>query len=162
MEKILENIKYKIKKMYYKLKYNKVEFGYSVNFRNNFRVSLSDKARLKIGDGCFFNNDCSINVKKSVEIGKNCIFGENVKIYDHNHKFNRREKKIKDQGYSCAKIEIGDNCWIGSNAIILKGAKIGNNVVVSAGAIISSEIPSDVIVKNEKKYEIEKITYIDE
>ena len=39
---------------------------------------------VKIGDNVFFNNGTSIAAKEKIEIGDNCIFGENVKIYDHN------------------------------------------------------------------------------
>lgn len=61
---------------------------------------------------------------------------------------------IKKQGYTCKKIKIGNNCWIGSNVIILPGVEIGNNVVIGAGAIIAKNIPdnSTVIQKKENYY----------
>ena len=95
---------------------------------------------------------------EEIVIGDDCIFGENVDIYDHNHRFAQREL-IKKQGFSKGGVKIGRNCWIGSNAVILKGAEIGDNVVVGAGCIIDGKIPSDCIVRTKKNYEIEEIRY---
>lgn len=76
--------------------------------------------KLQIEKDCFFNNGCTIGVNKSVVIEKGSIFGENVKIYDHNHKFADITKSIKSQGYSNGMVRIGQHCWIGSNVCILK------------------------------------------
>lgn len=96
---------------------------------------------------------------KYVEIGDHCIFGENVKIYDHNHVFNIANKLISQSGYSCKEIIIGDNCWIGSNVTILAGAKIGNNCVIGANVVISKSIPNNTIIKNNNAYTVENIKY---
>jgi len=42
-------------------------------------------------------------------------------------------------------IEIGDNVWIGSGAIILGGLKIGDNSVIGAGSVVTKDIPPDVM-----------------
>ncbi len=77
--------------------------GKRTTFRNNFNIYIEDgNTKLKIGDDCFFNHGCSINVLLNVDIGRECIFGENVKIYDHNHRFTDKTRKIKDQGYTVA------------------------------------------------------------
>lgn len=156
---MLQKVLYKINKVYYIIKYSNVSFGKNISFRKKFKISMSNNSKLIIGNGCFFNSYCSINVKKRIVIGNNCIFGENVKIYDHNHKFNKKNILFKEQGYSLGEIKIGDNCWIGSNVCILKGVTIGNNVVISAGCVINTNIPSDVIVKQNNTNLIEKINY---
>ncbi|MEP6955368.1 MAG: DapH/DapD/GlmU-related protein, partial [Chthoniobacterales bacterium] len=45
-----------------------------------------------------------------------------------------------------APVVIGDNVWIGMNAIILKGVTIGENSVVAAGAVVSKSVPANVVV----------------
>lgn len=132
----------------------------TVNFRKNFIINCSTKGTIVIGKNCFFNNDCSINAHYLIEIGDDCIFGEGVKIYDHNHVFNRNGKKIADQGFSCSKVKIGNNCWFGSNVIILAGADIGDNIVIGAGCIINSVIQSNMIVKNVTQNSMEPIHYV--
>ena len=43
-------------------------------------------------------------------------------------------------------IEIGDNCWIGIRCALLKGAKLGEGVIVGAGTVIDFEVPAFAIV----------------
>ena len=97
----------------------------------------------------FFNRGCSINCLESVEIGDNCIFGENVKIYDQNHRFAERNEIIRNQGYSIAPVNIGKGCWICSNAVILKGVTIGEHSVIGAGCVISQDVPAYSVVRNQ-------------
>ena len=86
--------------------------------------------------------------------------GENVKVYDHNHRFNIENTLISEQGFSVGEVSIGENCWIGSNVIILKDAKIGNNCVIAAGSVINDVIPDNSIVRNNIKIDIERINFI--
>ena len=120
---------------------------------------ISEGGKITIGNRCFFNNECSIVSLDSVTIGDNSIFGENVKIYDHNHRFNSLNKTVKEQGYTKDSISIGNNCWIGSNVVILKGTKIGNNCVIGAGVTLSGNIPDGTIVKQNYNYVIEPIKF---
>ena len=97
-----------IKKILYRCIYrNRITFGKNVQFRKGFSLMIDKNARVIIEDGVFFNNYCSINALKKIIIGKNCIIGENVKFYDHNHIFNKKNKLIKEQGFSCEEIIVG-------------------------------------------------------
>lgn len=85
--------------------------GKNTTFRKNFGLYLEKGASIKIGHDCFFNRGCSVNCLESVEIGNHTIFGENVKIYDQNHKFRDRTKLIREQGYSTGRVKIGNNVF---------------------------------------------------
>ncbi|WP_143450139.1 acyltransferase, partial [Lactobacillus crispatus] len=89
----------------------------------------------------------SIAVKDKVTIGDNTLFGENVKIYDHNHRFNKINIPIEKQGYSVKAVTIGKHCWIGSNVVILKGVTIGDNCIIGAGCVVSENVPENTILK---------------
>lgn len=155
--RIIFHINAIVKKFFLKLIYrNKIHFGKKVTFRKRFNVIIGKNARIQIGENCFFNNDCSLNAKQEIIIGKDTIIGENVKIYDHNHIFKNKNKKIIEQGFKTDKIIIGNNCWIGSNVVILKGVTIGNNVVIGAGCIIKNNINNNQIVKRKEILEIEE------
>lgn len=136
-----------------------VKLGKKVNFRKNFEINCDKQGYVSIGSGVFFNNGCTINSHKSVCIGDDCIFGENVKIYDHNHKFSQMNVRIQDQGYNCKEVVIGRNCWIGTNVVILAGTNIGDNVVIGAGVVISGEIPSNVVVTQNRELIINPVQY---
>lgn len=145
------------KKILYRIIYRKnIKFGRHSTFRKNFNISIEGKGKVVIGANCFFNNNCSINSLESITIGSNSIFGESVKIYDHNHRFNDINKKIMAQGYSKAPVVIGKDCWIGSSVIILKGVTIGDNSIIGAGSIITENIPSESIVKPKSLIIIER------
>lgn len=142
---------------FYKLIYGQgLKIGKHVTWRRGFSIMKDKRAIIKIGNDCFFNNDCSIGANTSVEIGDGTIFGECVKIYDHNHRF-RDSTPIKEQGYSNGKVFIGRHCWIGSNVVVLKGAEISDNCVIGAGCVISGFVPEGSIVKAKQNYEIQKI-----
>lgn len=158
--KVYYHVIAEIKKIIYKIIYGKkIQFGRKTTFRKGLALMINKRAYVEIGENCFFNNYCSINSNESIMIGKNSIFGENVKIYDHNHIFNFKDRTIKTQGYKNGKIKIGENCWIGSNVIILKGTIIGNNCVIGAGCVIKGIIDDHTIVTNKNELNIKKIIY---
>lgn len=67
------------------------------------------------------------------------MFGENICIYDHDHNF-KMLALVREQGFSCDTVKIGNNVWIGSGCIILKGAIIGDNSVIAAGSIVKGNV----------------------
>lgn len=138
----------------YQWNYLKIESG--VVFREFCNILLMEKANLIIGKNVFFNNYCSINCLEKIEIGNNTLFGEGVKIYDHNHKYEtvNNDLKIERNKFTTASIIIGSNCWIGSNVTILKGVEIGDNVIIGSGCLVYKSIPSNTIVKSSSSVEL--------
>ena len=134
-------------KAFYKLIYNRhIVWGKRTTFRRRFSLFISNEGFVRIGNNCFFNNDCSINCLKEITVGNDCIFGEGVKIYDHNHGHKISDIPFGKQEYSCERIKIGNNCWFGSNAVILKGVEIGDNVVIGAGCVIYKNVESGSVI----------------
>lgn len=156
--KLIFHISALFSKIFYKLIYGKkLKIGKSVTWRRKISIMISSKGTVSIGEKCFFNNYCSLNSNLNVTIGDNCLFGENVKIYDHNHRFRNTNTPIKEQGFSDGKISIGNQCWIGSNVVILKDTIIGDNCVIGAGCVIKGTIPPKTIVKNNSELIYEQI-----
>lgn len=143
----------------FKLKlHSNIDLGHKIYVRKRFNANVST-GKLVLGNNISFNNDCSINCHGKIIIGDNCIFGENVKMYDHNHVYKRCDIPIAKQGFSVGEIKIGSNCWIGSNVTILKGADIGDNVVIGANCLIYKSIPSNSVVKSQQELVIEDRMY---
>lgn len=137
---------------------NKFKYGKKFNVRNGLMIMIDKNGKLDIGDNVFFNRHCTIGVVEKIEIDDGTIFGEMVKIYDHNHRFRNSKILIKNQGYTSSAIKIGKQCWIGSGVIILKGANIGNNCVIGAGCIIDYAVPDNTIVTQTKDvHDLKKI-----
>lgn len=148
-----------IRNLSYKLYSRNIKIGKNLNYRADFRINCISEGELIIGDNVFFNNDCSINTHKRITIGDDCIFGENVKIYDHNHVFSIKDVPVYAQGYIEKEVQIGRNCWIGSNVVILPGTIIEDNVVIGAGAVIKGIIPSNNVVMPNRDYVCKPISY---
>ena len=105
-------------------------------------------AVLEIGEGTYFNRYCMISAHEHVTIGKHCMFGPGVKIFDNNH-VHSPESGVSSK-LTTGAISIGDNSWIASDAIILKGTHIGKNCVIGAGCIIRGKIPDGSVVVNKQ------------
>ena len=149
-----------VKMHIYKLIFrSRVTFGKGCTFRSGFGILVNKNAKVIIGDGVFFNKRCSIVALERIEIGDDCIFGENVKLYDHNHCFSQKNTLIKKQGFKSCPISIGANCWIANDVIILKGVRIGENTVIGAGCIIKNDIPANSVVTNSSENVITKTLY---
>ncbi len=103
---------------------------------------------LEIGENTYFNRYCMISAHEHVTIGKHCMFGPGVKIFDNNHVYSS-ERGVSGK-LTTGAISIGDNSWIASDAIILKGTHIGKNCVIGAGCIVRGEIPDGSVVVNKQ------------
>lgn len=96
------------------------------------------------GKNCYMNYGCTILDVNKVTIGDNVMFGPNAGVYTATHPTDAKSR-ISGAEYGLP-IKIGDNCWIGANAVICPGVTIGDNVVVAAGSIVNKDIPSDCVV----------------
>lgn len=154
VESLTRKVRCFLKKVYFLNRYrNNLKMGRNILFYRRFY--LFSFGELVIGEGCFFNDDCSINCMSMIKIGDNCLFGKNVNIYDHNHIY-ESGRLTKEMGLSHKKVLIGNNVWCGSNVVILPGVKIGNNCVVGAGTTVYKDIPDDTLVIGKQEY-IEKL-----
>ncbi|MFZ4106239.1 acyltransferase [Flavobacterium sp.] len=98
----------------------------------------SSLANIKIGNNCGFSGTV-IGCYKSIKIGNNFKGGANTFITDFDwHPEDLRSGQPKA-------VTIGDNVWLGLNAIILKGVTIGDNVVIGANSVVTKDIPANVI-----------------
>ena len=123
-------------------------------------VTRAEKAEIVIGDHVGISG-ATIYARKGIYIGDNTCVGGNCKILDndfHPIELEARNKLLSDPkgGDSdlvpAKEIRIGRDCFIGCNAIILKGTKIGDGCVVGAGAVVSGTFePKSVIAGNPAK-----------
>jgi acetyltransferase-like isoleucine patch superfamily enzyme len=102
-------------------------------------------ARIVIGDNCRMNG-AYVHAQKGITIGKNCVIAAGVNIMDSNgHELYSNDRT---KGRDTAKeIAIGDNVWIGLNAIILKDTCIGNNSVIAAGSVVKGNFPENSLIQ---------------
>jgi acetyltransferase-like isoleucine patch superfamily enzyme len=121
-----------------------LEIG-SVYCREYVKFNING-GKLFLGNNIFFNSFSSINCQNEIIIGNDCLIGEGVRFYDHDHVFSLDKVLTRKSGFKAGSIKIGDNVWIGSNSIILKGVAIGANSVIAAGSIIHKDIAPNTVI----------------
>ena len=81
-----------------------------------------------------------------VKIGNHVNLAQGITITALNHNFKDADKRIDEQGISTAPVTIGDDIWIGANAVVLPGVTIGDHSVVAAGAVVTKDVPPRSLV----------------
>jgi acetyltransferase-like isoleucine patch superfamily enzyme len=81
-----------------------------------------------------------------VTIGNHVNLAQGITVTALNHNFEDKELRIDEQGVSTNPVIIGDDIWIGANAVILPGVTIGNHSVVAAGAVVTKDVPPHTLV----------------
>ena len=81
-----------------------------------------------------------------VTIGCHVNLAQGITITALNHNFKDKTQRIDDQGVSTNPVIIGDDIWIGANAVVLPGVSIGNHSVVAAGAVVTKDVPPHSLV----------------
>ena len=79
-------------------------------------------------------------------IGNHVNLAQGITITALNHNFEDASKRIDEQGISTKPVVIGDDVWIGANAVILPGVTIGSHCVVAAGAVVTKDVPNHTLV----------------
>lgn len=104
---------------------------------------------VSIGQGTVvFSNNVTIDAQRPwmIEIGNYCKITDGVIILQHDYSRSVLRRVYGDIVGESKKTIIGDNVFLGVNSVILMGSKIGNNVIVGAGSVVSGKIPDNVVV----------------
>lgn len=103
-----------------------------------------------IGENTFVNTNCMFLDDNLISIGKNGLIAPYVQIYTAIHPMKASERIFQDGNTtrfrtSTKPVTIGDNVWIGGNAVILPGVTIGDNVTIGAGSVVTKDLPDNVL-----------------
>jgi acetyltransferase-like isoleucine patch superfamily enzyme len=132
-----------------------IRLGLSLGFTNiEYSYVHGDPKRLKLGRNCSTMNTIFNTCSGNITIGDDTIISHNCMVLTGIHRFykGRRAKLVPNSGHfretpeSGYDIEIGKGCYIGSGAMILGQVKIGDNVIVCAGAVVTKDVPSGCFV----------------
>ena len=98
--------------------------------------------RVQIATGCFIGVG-----RGGIELGDDVLVSPNCSIIASNYQFDRLDLPLQQQGTQSKGIRIGHRVWLGSNCVVLDGADIGDNVIVSAGSVVSGALAPNTIVQ---------------
>jgi acetyltransferase-like isoleucine patch superfamily enzyme len=100
---------------------------------------------IRLGDDCSVNPYCVLYGQGGLTIGNGVRIAAQTVIIPSNHVIDKPETPIYQLGITREGITIGDFVWIGCGVQILDGVTIGKNSIVAAGAVVTKDIPENVI-----------------
>ncbi len=115
--------------------------GESIHVEAPFRCDYG--YNIEVGNNFYSNYNLTILDVGKVIIGENAMFAPNVSIYTAGHPVH---PDSRNSGYEYGiGVTIGNNVWIGGNAVINPGVHIGDNAVIGSGSVVTGDIPANVI-----------------
>ena len=112
--------------------------------------------QIYIGRHFYANTGLLILDEADVRIGDHVFIAPRVCIYTASHPI---DAGVRRKDLEIAKgVTIGDDVWIGGNAVINPGVTIGSNVVIGSGSVVTKDIPSGVIAAGNPCRVIRRIT----
>lgn len=123
-------------------------------------VYMGDKTRVTVGERVALANTVLNVASGSISIGDRTIFSPNVMLLTGRHDFFEGTRvslhpQFDDSSWGGAKWEvpqhgndivIGSGCWLCAGSIVIGGVTLGNNVIVAAGAVVTTDVPDFSIV----------------
>ena len=135
-------------------------FGDNVTISRGVMIRPSSYYGGDLGKGLVMGDHSSIGpygyvgCSGKITIGSNVMLGPKCSLFAENHVFENIDATIKEQGVKQKGITIEDDCWIGSNTIILDGVTIGKGSVIAAGSVVSKDVPAYSVLIQKKPTEI--------
>lgn len=127
------------------------------NFHINQPFRCDYGSNIHLGENFFANFNLTILDEAEVRFGKNCFIGPNVSIYTACHPHDPIDRA---KGLEWAEpVIIGDDVWIGGSVTIVPGVRIGNNVIIGAGSVVTRDIPDDVVAVGNPAKIIKKLEF---
>src|SRR6218665_137491 len=103
-----------------------------------------------VGGDVEFGAETMVNpyamISGKVRCGDGVRIASHVSIVGFNHGFDDPDVPIHAQKHESLGIIIEDDVWIGANAVVLGGVRVGGGAVIAAGAVVSRDVPPMAIV----------------
>ncbi len=136
-----------------------IKIGKHVSCYAGCSFSIGQNGTCTIGDFTLLNG-ALIMAEEQIDIGSHCLISWNVGIADSDfHPLEPAQRLVDAKALApffkdrpqrpklkTAPVKIGENVWIGMNAVILKGVTIGENSVVAAGSVVTKSVPANTVV----------------
>lgn len=110
-------------------------------------VQISGKPKFISSDVYFDGSDYRL-----ISLGDNIVISREVMFLTHDYSITagvaalgRRLRRGEGELYVLRPIEVGHDCFIGARTSLLPGAKLGNNVIVGAGSVVTGRIPDNSV-----------------
>ncbi len=143
---------FRMEKLPYITGKGKIVIGEDVEFSGKPGMAFGNRhfpaPELIVGDRVFIGHGCNFSIARSITIGNDCLIAGGSSIRDNDgHSSVAAERRLGIPASSDAikPVIIGNDVWIGAGVRIMKGVRIGDRSIIAAGAIVTADIPEDVV-----------------
>jgi serine acetyltransferase len=110
-------------------------------------MDWSPGGRIVMGDRVYVGPHAVLFGAGGIDVGSDVLISPGVVITSHQHTFGQPNRPMREQPIEFAPVVIEDDVWIGANAVILPGVRLGRGCVVGAGAVVTRDvIPGGVAI----------------
>jgi acetyltransferase-like isoleucine patch superfamily enzyme len=102
-------------------------------------------AKLVTGSKCYIGRGCYFDFSGPVILGNNVVIGHGVTFITAHHSIGESVRRAAPVEYG-RRILVGDGVWVAANTTILPGITIGEGAVVATGAVVTKDVPPNVVV----------------
>jgi acetyltransferase-like isoleucine patch superfamily enzyme len=154
---------FRFKRAWYRLRYRRLTIGRDVQIRGRVRlrrgvtVVLGDRCRLNklvrfagpgqvsVGGDCLLNGSW-IGCWTTVTVGAGSLLSDCELVDNTFHNLEPAQRHEPPSPRTRAPITLGENVWVGSGALVMKGVTIGRDAVVGAATVVRDDVPPGVVV----------------
>lgn len=126
-----------------------------------FAARFTERPTLRIGSRTLISHNCLFTIAQEVSIGSDCMIASDAFIFDssgHPADPAARLAKLPPAPEEIRPVRIGNNVWIGRRATIFPGVTVGEGSVVSAGAVVTSDVPPYTLVAGNPARKVASLT----
>jgi acetyltransferase-like isoleucine patch superfamily enzyme len=105
-----------------------------------------DDGGIQIGVNVYIGPNSVLFGAAGIEIGDGALISPGVVITSHQHTFADKQQEIRSQALDFGRVVIERNVWVGANATILPGLRLGEGSVVGAGAVVTHDVAPNTVV----------------
>jgi acetyltransferase-like isoleucine patch superfamily enzyme len=122
-----------------------VRFGRFVWVGDGTKIRCHE-GEVEIGEKTVLGQECTISAYQHVRIGEQCVIADRAMFIDFDHGVVDVETPVREQGIYKREVDVGANVWIGYNACILRGIRVGDNAVIGANSVVTRDVPDNAVV----------------
>jgi acetyltransferase-like isoleucine patch superfamily enzyme len=100
---------------------------------------------LHIDEGCTIAPNVTFGLDGHIWIGRNVSIGPSATLHTGTHELGLSSRRMNPRVIA-RDIHVEDGVWIGMHAVILPGVRLGQGCVVSAGAVVTADVPANAFV----------------
>lgn len=109
-------------------------------------VHLTHCYGIRAGSGLSINTGALLDGRGGILIGDDVLIGPYVVINSSEHAHKQLDVPMTSVDHIMAPVRIGNDVWIGANAVVTGGIEIGDGAVIAAGAVVTRDVPPYAIV----------------